>query len=303
MRPDRARACRCRCSTQGAIISTARGGISRSPSRSGPIASRTMVNAGGYSRSVSFTTARVRTRRGSAVHCRLRLDRPRRALPRRPALARAGSLRQQGQRPEQCHRGRLVAGQQHGRELVAQLLGGEACAGLRIARGAQQIEQIARRGGLRLAQTVVHDRFDQPHPALLEAPAASSRAGRHRRRQQHVEQMRLREAVREFGQQPPQRRAVLPASPARTCCGRRFPVSGSASPQQVDRLAGRLCRRASAARRCGRDDVPCQHRHDARRQRGRDGAALQAPGVALAQQQPVSPVIGRRMRIDAGERR
>ena len=98
----------------------------------------------------------VRTERAAGQHEGGRVE-PHRLLDHRAGerfvrarrFRRHGSLRfrrerEEGAGPEQGHRRGLVPGQDHGGDLIAQLLVREAPAGLGIAGGPQQVEQVAR---------------------------------------------------------------------------------------------------------------------------------------------------------------
>ena len=66
--------------------------------------------------------------------------------------------------------GGLVAGENHGRDLIAELRLAEGLAGFRIARRVQQVEQIARRRAFRLSSgaTFRHQHADEGRPSLAE---------------------------------------------------------------------------------------------------------------------------------------
>ncbi len=198
-----------------------------------------------------------------------------------------GSAAEQDQRPEQRHRGGLVAGQDHRGDLVAQLIGGEPRAGLRIACGAQQIEQIARRLGRRFGQARPHHLGHQRHPAALEPPAAEVAQRRDRRRQHHVEQMRPRIVHRVLGEHAPHGWSVFPRLQREHRPPGDLQRQALHRGQQVDRLVG--LRRQRRGRLVGAgDDVARQHGQGARCERGGDGAALQLPVVAVAEQQAIA---------------
>ena len=93
-------------------------------------------------------------------------------------LLRGGIERQQIQRPEQRGRGGLVTGEDHGRDLVAELLVGKRLAGFGIARGVHQIEQVARRRAVFLpaARRSAISIATKARPALAEARAARNPA-------------------------------------------------------------------------------------------------------------------------------
>ena len=193
-----------------------------------------------------------------------------------------GVLRQERESPEQRHRRGLVPREDQRRHLVAQLIGAEAGAGFRVAGGAQQIEQIARLLRRFGSQAVAHDRLDQWHPALLEPAAAEIARRRNRRRQQQIEHAGPGMLLPVFRQHPAHFGTVT-----RHFEGEHRPAGDLQSQilhclQQVDRTSDAVLQRVQRLMG-GRDDVARQQRHHTRRQRGRDGAALQFPDVALGQ--------------------
>jgi hypothetical protein len=66
-----------------------------------------------------------------------------------------------------------MAGQNHGRDLIAELRIGEGLAGFRIARVTHQVEQVACRRALVLAGGAAfgHQHADEGRPALAETGA------------------------------------------------------------------------------------------------------------------------------------
>ena len=177
-----------------------------------------------------------------------------------------------------------MSGQDHRRDLVAQLGLREPLAGFRVACGEQQIEQVARsiRGWRGLARP--HDLLDQAHPRPLEPPAAKIAQCRDRRRQHHVEHMRMRVALTVFGEPPSHRGAVLQHLHGEHRAAGNFERQVLHGREQIDRLAG-LCRKGGERLLRAGHDVPRQHRHAPRRKGWRDGAPLEAPVLALAEQQ------------------
>ena len=83
--------------------------------------------------------------------------------------------RQQIERPEQRGGGRLVAGEDHGRDLIAELFVGEGFAGFGIARSAHQIEQVARRRAFVLAGGAA---FGHQHGRRTRSSACGNGRGR-----------------------------------------------------------------------------------------------------------------------------
>ena len=201
-----------------------------------------------------------------------------------PVLGFRG-LRQQRARPEQRHRGRFMPGENHGGDLIAQLRRGEPGPRLRIARRAQQVEHVP--GFVTVqgdSEPLRHHRFDQPHPPLAEPRARPVAGGGNGRGEQHVEQMRLGEAFRELIQQPAQRGAVMP------CLQREHRPPGDVQRQashEAQKIGG-LVRDLVQRLLRGGEDVAAQQRNDPRRQGGGDGAPLQPPRLALAQQQALA---------------
>ena len=227
------------------------------------------------------TVQRARCDRG-----RLGIDHRRRRLLRQPVLF----LRRRGQhdqRPEQRHRGRFMPGEDQGSYLIAQLRRRKPRAGLRVARRAQQIEQIARGHGLRRRHPRRQNCLHQHHPALAETVAPEVGRRRDRRRQQHVQHPRRCVFLGEFGHHPPHGEAELVRLQREHRARGNIQRQALHRRQQIDRLAG--AQRQPVQRRVGGGgDVPRQHRHHARRQRRGDGAALQLPVVPLAQQQSLA---------------
>ena len=110
---------------------------------------------------------------------------------------RIGVERQQIQRPEQGCRGGLMAGQDHGCDLVGELRVVERLAGFRIARGDHQVEQIARRAFACTERPPLGDQHAQElRPLASKGPAREIARARPVQRQQHVQDARLGEALR-----------------------------------------------------------------------------------------------------------
>ena len=94
----------------------------------------------------------------------------------RQAVLGDGIERQQIERPEQRRGGGLMAGEDHGRDLIAKLLVAEAFAAFGVARGAHQIEQVARRRAFAFAggAALRHQFADEPRPSLAETAREKS---------------------------------------------------------------------------------------------------------------------------------
>ena len=88
-----------------------------------------------------------------------------------------------------------MAGENHGRDFVAELFVVKGLTGLGIARRTHQVEQIARRGALGLAggAALGHQHADKSSPALAETGAGKILRARPTQWQQHVEKMRPRQ--------------------------------------------------------------------------------------------------------------
>ena len=249
---------------------------------------------------VSSTTARVNFSRsmieravdGRALH-----------LGRQFFLG-GGIERQQIERPEQRGRGGLMAGEDHGRDLIAELFVGEGRAGLGIARGAHQVEQVARRRALVLAggAALGHQHADECVQRLrkrarakscglgqLSGSSRSRKCGRASRSPYSITKSRKRRAV-----------AIHPE--------REHGASGDLERHPLHRLA-QVHRRVAGGLELGdglvgrRHHVRNQRRHRARRKRRRQRAALVFPGApfgdqqAFAEHRPQHPEAGRRARI------
>ena len=114
----------------------------------------------------------------------------------------------------------------------------KACAGLGIARGAHQVEQIARRRALVLAggAALGHQHADECGPALAEAGAGKILRARPAQRQQQVEEMRPRQPLAILHDEVAQAPRRGDPSRTKTSCGRRSRASSAASPR-ADRPA------------------------------------------------------------------
>ncbi len=213
-------------------------------------------------------------------------------------------LGQHDDRPEQGDRGGFVAGEDQGGDLIAKLGRGEAGAGFRIARGAQQVEQVARRFRRRLGQA--------------RAPG-SFRSSFIQRRWKR----RAAEVARAWGSTAA---AACPADGAansvRPNSVSRPRIGGAVAIhlQREHRAAGDIQRQVLHAWRAGRSarSACAVSRASARSvlatiwrasigiTRGPSAGAMvrrcsfqASPSLSRSP----SPVIGRRMRIEAGERR
>ena len=194
-----------------------------------------------------------------------------------------------------------MAGDDHGRHLVAQLAVRERRTGLGVARREQHVEQVARLVARRLALPCREHLVHQRDPAPAKSPAGKVARRGNADRQHQVEEVGAAEVGREALDHPPQRRAVAVHLEGEHRARRDLEGEELHRRQHVDRLRAidrlrsidRLrpvdrLRRGIEPRQRGvgdLDDVARQHRDDARRERRRDGAALVAPFVALAQEQ------------------
>ena len=233
---------------------------------------------------VSSTTARVNFSRsmssapsiGGALH-----------LGREFLLGR-GIERQQIERPEQRGRGGLMAGEDHGRDLIAELLVGEGRAGLGIARGAHQVEQIARRRAFVLAggAALGHQHADESRPALAEAGA-----GKIPRASASPAAAPGRGNADAPGCSPYSITKSRSAAPWRSIPNENMVRPAISSVIRCIDLA-QIHRRMAGGLELGdglvgrRHHVRDQRRHGARRKRRRERSALVFPGAALGDQQP-----------------
>ena len=178
-----------------------------------------------------------------------------------------------------------MPGQDHGGDLVPQFGVGEAGPRLRVPRGAEQVEQVARLVRHGFGQTGPHDGLDQPHPAGLEPAAAEVAEGRDGGRQEQVEQPGPGVADGELGQHPAHGLAM--GAHFQREHGAAGDVEGQAlhGRQQVDRRRGVHHPDRRPGRGC---DVGGQRGQDARGEGRGDGAALETPALALRQQQPLA---------------
>ena len=120
------------------------------------------------------------------------------------------------------------------------------CAGLGIARGVHQVEQVARRRVRVLAGGAA---FGHQHARRTASSACGSARGQNPagvgqlQRQQQIENMRPRQPRAILHHEIAQRRAVASPSRTRTWCARRSRASSAASPR-ADRPAASLAARA-----------------------------------------------------------
>ena len=199
----------------------------------------------------------------------------------RDALLHIRRRRQQIERPEQCHRGRRMAGGDHRRDLVGEPPARHLPAGFRIGR--HQIQQIARRPGTDPGLAGGDDLVDQPEPMAAKAPARDVLGSRQPGRQQDVERrgpgetlavvaQHFAHARREGVHLEREHRAAgdLDRETVHVIEQIDFAVLGSEGRGQLVGDPG---------------DVARQHRQGARREGRRDGAALLAPILALGEEQ------------------
>jgi len=204
-------------------------------------------------------------------------------------LLRHGVERQQIERPEQRRGGGLVTGQNHGRDLVAELFVGERLSRLGIACRIHQVEQIARRRArlLSCGATFLHQHADELRPAPAEARPGKIPRARPGERQDHVQQVR-----------PCQRIAIFHHEVAQGCAVAVHPEREHGAPGYLERhplhrfaqidgcvavafqLGNRFVRHGNHVRNEGRDR--------ARREGRRKRAPLVFPGATFGDQHALS---------------
>ena len=206
---------------------------------------------------------------------------------RRHALLLLRRTGQQHQRPEQRHRRGLVPRQDHRRRLIPQLLARKRLAGLRIARGEQQVEQIARRfarGAARRAATIasinaIQRRLNRQRPrsrrsvSMAAAPCRADAAARCLT-PNSVSIRRIAAPYARVSSENIERPAM---SSARFCIAASRSTGADPSAPQAPRPPP-----------AHSNDMACQQRQRPRRQGRCDGAPLQPPFLARAEQQPVA---------------
>ena len=207
---------------------------------------------------------------------------------RRHARLRLGRVRQQEKGPEQRHRRRLVPGEDQGRHLVSQFRARKSVPGFRIARRAQQVEQVARRFWLRRGQPGGDDAIHEAHPPALEEitrdvarehrpPCDFQRQGLHCRQQVHrsgqpgqgvigrghhvAQQQRQAARGKGRGHGAPLQAPGLTLAQQQAVADDRAqdPHRGGAAPVAVWMLHQHV---ADVVRPVQQDHLPAQHRHD-----------------------------------------
>ncbi len=180
-----------------------------------------------------------------------------------------------------------MPGEDHRRDLVAKLLMAEARAGLGVARGGEQVEQIARMVLRRLPLPCVYDAVHEAEPFRAEGGAADVERRGERERQQQVEEARACVIQSVAQDQGPQLGAELGHLQREHGLARDGEREGLEVRQQLDGTPDRLgqLRFLGFARP---DDVARQDGHGARRERRGNGAALMAPSLALREEKTVA---------------
>ena len=194
-----------------------------------------------------------------------------------------------------------MAGQNHGRDLIAELLVGKGLAGFRIARVTHQVEQVARRRAFVLAGSAAlgHQHADECGPALAEAGAGEILRGRPTQRQQQIEKMRARQPlailhheIAQGGAMPvhPEREHRAAGDFERHPLHRLAQIDGrvAGGPELGDGLVGR------------RQHVRNERRHRARREGRRQRPALVFPRASFRDQQAFAE--DRTQHAEAGRR-
>ncbi|GJE42555.1 hypothetical protein AEGHOMDF_1727 [Methylobacterium soli] len=207
-------------------------------------------------------------------------------------LLNLGRQRQEIAGPEECHRGGLVARQDHGGDLIAQVCLREAFTRLRIARGGEEIEEVPRGARPRLRGLLGGARGDDsvekrsPFPAEARPREIEGRG--QAQGQEHVEEMRSREALAVLRHEIAQGRPVA-CHPHREH-GAPGNLQGEAvqSREQVDGTAGGGLREIGEGRLDRGGDVGHEFLHGLRGEGRGERPALAAPHLPLADQQPVA---------------
>ena len=204
-----------------------------------------------------------------------------RARLRRDALLHGGRFGQQIECPEQRDRGRRMAGGDHRRNLVDELAPRDGLAGFGIAR--HQIEQVASEAGRALRLARIDDRADQREPTPAKPPTRDIARRRDPRRQQDLERRGLRQALAVIVQHGTHARREFRHRQREHRAAGGFDREAVHVFEEIDldRLGGQVGGQLTG----DGGDMVRHHRHGARREGGRHGAALHAPLLALGEQQ------------------